>query len=683
MKQGYLGGDVRVAPGPLDGRSAPARTYEDFTLEEGAGASPSIETVHTPATAPGLGVNPTYLHTRSPAASTRGRRPGTPGAAASTRSPTTTTPIATTPTASIGWMPRSCSTSRSCARTGSSRCTACCRRRSTMTTSVPYFLLPSLGSGSTLRGFSSWRFRDRHSLLMSAEWRWIPNRLGLDMALFYDAGKVTPTFDAISWKGLDERRRHRRSAFTGPLATPLRIELAKGREGMRLVFAGERGILTPNTYQQTTRMTRRRRPSALPPAFCRPRDRACARPAAGRQVLRRRSARRASPRRRMRRRSPEWDIDLFVRPRPEPVRAAGRSQRRTSAPATSTRSTRCPTRAGSPIASSRGRCRSSEAARGPLTGSGPAPGTLVGRPAQAGRVRAGLHDARRARATCGSCRSTPRAFPEAATGAILVANKIFWTLGYWQVENHLVSVRPEQLDIADDGQRARRRRAGSGRCARSDLEDVLAASAPQRRRQLPRRSPRRARARPAARRLPLLRHASGRSERRRAARAPARAARVEGVRRLDQPHGHEGRQHARHAGRPRTAVASSATTCRTSARRSAPARNGPHDYDEGWEYLFEGGLTWKRLLHAGFLAAAVADGRLCGASGDRAVRGRRVRSRRLEAARADGGVPARASRRQVLGGAPRDGVFRRDDSRDREDRRVQRSQAESSCWPTC
>ena len=26
--------------------------------------------------------------------------------------------------------------------------------------------------------------------------------------------------------------------FHGPLATPLRIELANGREGMRLVFAG-------------------------------------------------------------------------------------------------------------------------------------------------------------------------------------------------------------------------------------------------------------------------------------------------------------------------------------------------------------------------------------------------------------------------------------------------------------
>ena len=39
--------------------------------------------------------------------------------------------------------------------------------------------------------------------------------------------------------------------------------------------------------------------------------------------------------------------------------------------------------------------------------------------------------------------------PEAATGAIAVANKIFWALGYWQVENHLVSVSREQMDVAD------------------------------------------------------------------------------------------------------------------------------------------------------------------------------------------------------------------------------------------
>ena len=42
---------------------------------------------------------------------------------------------------------------------------------------IPYFLLPALGSGSTLRAFQADRFRDRHSMVMSAEIRWIPAKL--------------------------------------------------------------------------------------------------------------------------------------------------------------------------------------------------------------------------------------------------------------------------------------------------------------------------------------------------------------------------------------------------------------------------------------------------------------------------------------------------------------------------
>ena len=67
---------------------------------------------------------------------------------------------------------------------------------------VPYFLLPSLGSGSTLRAYPSWRFRDRHSLLMSGEWRWIPSRMLIDMAIFYDAGKVAGRREDLNFKDL-------------------------------------------------------------------------------------------------------------------------------------------------------------------------------------------------------------------------------------------------------------------------------------------------------------------------------------------------------------------------------------------------------------------------------------------------------------------------------------------------
>jgi len=40
-------------------------------------------------------------------------------------------------------------------------------------------------------------------------------------------------------------------------------------------------------------------------------------------------------------------------------------------------------------------------------------------------------------------------YPEAATGAIIAASKIFWALGYWQTDNVLTSIRPEQVSIGD------------------------------------------------------------------------------------------------------------------------------------------------------------------------------------------------------------------------------------------
>jgi hypothetical protein len=102
---------------------------------------------------------------------------------------------------------------------------------------VPYFLLPSLGSGSTLRAYHSWRFRDRNSLLMSGEFRWIPSRLGLDMAIFYDAGKVASRREDLNFVGLEHdwgvgMRLH------GPTQTPLRIEVSRGSEGWHLTFSG-------------------------------------------------------------------------------------------------------------------------------------------------------------------------------------------------------------------------------------------------------------------------------------------------------------------------------------------------------------------------------------------------------------------------------------------------------------
>jgi Omp85 superfamily domain len=102
---------------------------------------------------------------------------------------------------------------------------------------VPYFLMPTLGGGSDLRGYATHRFRDRHSLILSSEARWFPNRLGLDTALFADAGKVASSRTGLTLHDLkfDYGIGVRFHTLT---ITALRIDLARSNEGLRLVFAG-------------------------------------------------------------------------------------------------------------------------------------------------------------------------------------------------------------------------------------------------------------------------------------------------------------------------------------------------------------------------------------------------------------------------------------------------------------
>ena len=68
---------------------------------------------------------------------------------------------------------------------------------------TPFFMLPALGGGSSLRGYSSWRFRDQNSLLLQAEWRIIVNRY-LDLAFFYDTGKVAARTADLDFDGLKD-----------------------------------------------------------------------------------------------------------------------------------------------------------------------------------------------------------------------------------------------------------------------------------------------------------------------------------------------------------------------------------------------------------------------------------------------------------------------------------------------
>jgi hypothetical protein len=231
----YAGGDVQVKPvfpfvimGGL--------MYEDYTTKEGQGTQPSIETEWQPSQVPGLGADPVYIHSQA--------------------------------SGGIDWRPAA-----GYARSGGLyevtfhnyhdlddthsfnrmegevvQHIPLIREKYVISLhgrvetvlgedAAPFFLLPSLGSGHTLRAYPSWRYRDRHSLLLQAEWRWTPNRYGMDMAFFYDAGKVAALREDLTLDGL-KNNFGVGVRFHGPAATPIRVELAHGDEGLHLVFGG-------------------------------------------------------------------------------------------------------------------------------------------------------------------------------------------------------------------------------------------------------------------------------------------------------------------------------------------------------------------------------------------------------------------------------------------------------------
>jgi hypothetical protein len=101
---------------------------------------------------------------------------------------------------------------------------------------IPYHMLPTLGGARFHRGYSDFRFQDRHVMLLSAEYRWIPSRV-VDMALFVDTGKVAPERRDLDFDNLKTAygigfRVH------GPNFTPFRLDVAHGDEGFRVHVTG-------------------------------------------------------------------------------------------------------------------------------------------------------------------------------------------------------------------------------------------------------------------------------------------------------------------------------------------------------------------------------------------------------------------------------------------------------------
>ena len=212
--------------------------FDDYTQKPGTGASPSIEQVFSPQTAPLLGDDPLYLRGEASATAYWLQSPGYSRSGGLYRlAYEEFNPIRGSGgtfgflrTQIVQHVPVQRETWVVSLRAG----TESIVRKSDV---VPYFLMPTLGSGDSLRGYATHRFRDRHSLLLSSELRWFPNRLGLDMALFVDMGKVAPFRSGLTLNDL-KKDYGIGVRFHTPAATALRIDVAKGDEGMRIVIAG-------------------------------------------------------------------------------------------------------------------------------------------------------------------------------------------------------------------------------------------------------------------------------------------------------------------------------------------------------------------------------------------------------------------------------------------------------------
>jgi outer membrane protein assembly factor BamA len=207
-----------------------------WSQQSGSGSSPSVETVYTPATLPGLGAETTYLHSTGSAALDwrpspgYARRGGYFGVTVHDYTDTRSAlgfdevdyeAIQHFPILREAWV----ISLRAEVQTAFDKSGQ----------QIPFYMLPSLGGTSSLRGYEPWRFRDRNSLLLQGEWRIMVNRF-LDTAFFYDAGKVGPHAS-----DLDLQKLHHDAGFGFRFhsvdATVLRVDVAKSDEGTRLVFA--------------------------------------------------------------------------------------------------------------------------------------------------------------------------------------------------------------------------------------------------------------------------------------------------------------------------------------------------------------------------------------------------------------------------------------------------------------
>jgi hypothetical protein len=236
FQQPYLSASLEVFPTRRRFLVRGGVELTQWKQNPGSGDEPSVDQIYTPDTLPGLGARPVYWHTQgtigvdSRAARGYARRGGFYGVTVHDFTDTRSQfgfdqvdyeAIQHIPILRDSWVLSFRGWAQTTFEKGGQ--------------TIPFFMRPSIGGGSDLRAYSSWRLRDLNSLVLQAEWRVIVNRF-LDMAVFYDTGKVAARRTDLN---LTEMKDDVGLGFRlhGAIATPLRIEFTHGREGFSLVLA--------------------------------------------------------------------------------------------------------------------------------------------------------------------------------------------------------------------------------------------------------------------------------------------------------------------------------------------------------------------------------------------------------------------------------------------------------------
>jgi hypothetical protein len=105
--------------------------------------------------------------------------------------------------------------------------------------SVPFFLMPTLGGSNYLKAYPSYRFRDRHALLLKGEYRWAVHKM-MDVAGFLEGGKVASTVKGLSLSNMAEAigiglRVHTKTSSL------VDLDLARGRDGFKFTIGFNSG----------------------------------------------------------------------------------------------------------------------------------------------------------------------------------------------------------------------------------------------------------------------------------------------------------------------------------------------------------------------------------------------------------------------------------------------------------